>query len=125
MLRYLSVRNSLLLLVGVSAAACGSSSLDIGGPLTLSISAVSPVVVTDSLILQFDVAGTALLGVVIDFGDMQIDSVPFLESQTAGGRRPHLYAAPGQYLITVRAEDRTQPSVTEQLTVTINPVVNP
>ena len=118
---HFKVRSTLLLTVGILGSACSESSLSSGGGLTLSISAVTPVAVSDSLVLEYDVVGRSLLGLVIDFGDTQVDSVAFGGSQSAGGRVRHLYDTPGQYDITARAEDATQPSTTEQLTVTINP----
>jgi len=92
-----------------------------GGPLELSISAISPVAVTDSLVVEYQVVGRTLLGMVVDYGDTQSDSIFFQGAQTAGGRAPHLYAASGQYTISARVDDALEGSVMEQLTVTINP----
>ena len=77
--------------------------------------------VTDSLVVEYDVVGRTLLGMVVDYGDAQADSIFFQGAQTAGGRAPHLYAASGQYTVSARVDDAIEGTVTEQLTVTINP----
>lgn len=100
---------------------CSDTSFSLGGPLVLSISAVTPVAVTDSLVVEFTIVGRNLLGLVVDYGDMQVDSVALLGAQTAGGRVRNLYAAPGQYTVTARVEDAVEGTVTEALVVTINP----
>ena len=100
---------------------CSDESFFLGGPLVLSISAVSPVAVTDSLVVDYTVVGRNLLGMTVNYGDMQTDSLFFLGAQTAGGRIGHLYAAPGPYTISARVEDAVEGSVTEELVVTINP----
>lgn len=100
---------------------CSDEAFSLGGPLVLSISAVTPVAVTDEIVVDYTVVGRNLLGMTVNFGDMQTDSLFFLGAQTAGGRVTHLYAAPGQYTISARVEDAVEGSVTEELVVTINP----
>ena len=100
---------------------CSDESFSLGGPLVLSISAVTPVAVTDSLVVDYTVVGRNLLGMTVNYGDMETDSLFFLGAQTAGGRIGHLYAAPGQYTISARVEDAVEGSVTQELVVTINP----
>ena len=87
----------------------------------LSLSAVTPVAVTDSLVVEYTIVGRNLLGMAVDYGDMQVDSLAFLGAQTAGGRVGHLYAAPGQYTVSARVTDGIEGTVTEELIVTINP----
>ena len=100
---------------------CSEQSVSLGGPLMLSLSAVTPVAVTDSLVVEYTIVGRNLLGMAVDYGDMQVDSLAFLGAQTAGGRVGHLYAAPGQYTVSARVQDAVDGTVTEELTVTINP----
>ena len=114
-------RGAVLLVIGFLGASCTDESLSIGGPLMLSLSAASSVAVTDSLVVEYAVVGRNLLGMVVDFGDMQIDSFFFAAAQSASGRVPHLYAAPGQYAVSARVEDAVEGNVTEGLTVTVTP----
>ena len=100
---------------------CSDGSTSLGGPLSLSISAVTPVAVTDSLIVEYSIVGRSLLGMEVDYNDMQTDSLFFLGAQSAGGRVGHLYAAPGQYTISARVDDAVDGSLTEALVVTIDP----
>ena len=114
-------RGALLLVLGLLASGCTDESVFIGGPLMLSLTAASSVAVTDSLVVEYTVVGRSLLGMVVDYGDMQIDSFFFSSAQTASGRAPHLYAAPGQYSVSARVEDSVEGNVTEGLTVTVTP----
>ena len=118
---HLKRRGLLLSVICLLGWGCSDESFSLGGPLVLSISAVSPVAVTDSLVVDYTVVGRNLLGMTVNYGDMQTDSLFFLGAQTAGGRIGHLYAAPGQYTISARVEDAVEGSVTEELVVTINP----
>ncbi len=114
-------RGPLLFAICLLGWGCSDTSFAGGGPLELSISAVSPVAVTDSLVVEYDVVGRTLLGMVVDYGDTRSDSIFFQGAQTAGGRAPHLYAASGQYTVSARVDDALEGTVTDQLTVTINP----
>ena len=121
MLGHLKHRGPLLFAACVLGWGCADGSVSVGGPLDLSISVAGSVAVTDSLVIEYVVMGRSLLGMTVDFNDMEIDSLFFLGAQTAGGRVPHLYAVPGQYTISARVEDAVEGSVTEEITVTINP----
>ena len=121
MLEHLKRRVLLLFLVCLPGWGCSEEAFSLGGPLVLSISAVTPVAVADDLVVDYTVVGRNLLGMTVNFGDMQIDSLFFLGAQTAGGQVSHLYTAAGQYTITARVEDAVEGSVTEELAVTINP----
>ena len=54
---------------------------------------------------EYAVVGRNLLGLVVDYRDMQVDSLFFSGAPSAGGRVAHLYAAPGQYIVSARVED--------------------
>jgi len=110
-----------LFLLCTLGSGCTDESFSLGGPLVLSMTAVTSVAVTDSLIIDYSVVGRNLLGMEVNYGDMQVDSLFFLGAQTAGGRLAHLYAASGQYTVSARVEDAVEGSVTEVLAVTINP----
>jgi hypothetical protein len=102
-------------------AACSSSDITLGGPLTVTIGSNSPVSLGDSLRLDYDVTGRSLAGMAINWGDAQIDSVGFLGAQTAGGSETHLYDSAGTYTVQTIVFDQLQGSATTDLTVTINP----
>lgn len=108
-------------LLTFALAACGESTLTVGGPLFVELRADSVISVSDSLIVDYDASGRSLLGIVFDFGDSQVDSVQFVGSQSAGGRVAHLYALPGAYVVSGRVEDAVEGSITDQLTVTVTP----
>ncbi len=114
-------RGPLLFAICLLGWGCSDESFSLGGPLVLSISAVSPVAVTDSLVVEYSIVGRNLLGMAVDYDDMQVDSLAFLGAQTAGGQVSHLYAAPGQYTISARVEDSVEGTATKELVVTINP----
>ncbi len=114
-------RCSLLLVLGLLGSGCSSESISLGGPLMLSLSAVSPIAVTDSLVVDYAIVGRSLLGMVVDYGDMQIDSFFFSTAQSASGRASHLYDAPGEYSVSARVEDSVEGNVTEEFSVTVTP----
>lgn len=105
----------------VFGAACSSSDITLGGPLTVTIGSNSPVSLGDSLRLDYDVTGQSLAGMAINWGDAQIDSVGFLGAQTAGGSEYHLYDSAGTYTIQTIVFDQLQGTETTDLTVTITP----
>lgn len=101
--------------------ACSDSRLTIGGPLELAITSNSPVPVTDSLVVNYDVTGRSLLGMAVTWGDESVDSVFFAGSQTAEGRLAHLYTSDGSYMVTAEVTDALEGTVTRELTVTVDP----
>lgn len=102
-------------------AACSTSDITLGGPLTVILGSNSPVGVGDSLRLDYDVSGQSLAGMAINWGDLQIDSVGFLGAQTAGGSEYHVYDSAGTYTVQTIVFDQLQGTETTDLTVTINP----
>lgn len=118
-----SLLRRVLLFAFVAAVltACTSAELTFGGPLDVQVSSNSPVAVSDSLRLEYDVSGRSLLGLVVQWGDSQVDTVLFAGAQSAGGRTFHLYDSAGTYDLQATALDQFQGSVSEQLTVTVTP----
>lgn len=114
-------RSAFFLLVMCAIVACSDSELTFGGPLELSLTSNAPVAVTDSLVVDYDVTGRTLLGMEITWGDSTVDSVFFAGAQTAAGRRPHLYSTDGTFTVTATVTDQVEGTVTEELTVTVNP----
>lgn len=111
----------LLYLSTCAIVACSDSELTFGGPLELRLTSNSPVTVTDSLVVNYDVTGRTLLGMAVTWGDGTVDSVAFAGAQTAAGRLPHLYSSDGTFTVAATVTDQVQGLVTEELTVTVNP----
>jgi len=106
---------------GAILGSCSSNEITFGGPLELQISSNSPVSVGDSLQLDYDVVGRSLLGLVVEWGDSELDSVFFSGAQSAGGRIGHVYGGEGSFTLMARVVDQVEGSDTEELTVTIQP----
>ena len=101
--------------------ACSSNDITFGSDLNVSILSNAPVSASDSLRLDYDITGRSLAGMVIAWGDSQIDSVGFLGAQTAGGSEYHVYDSAGTYMIQATVVDQIQGSDVTELTVTITP----
>ena len=114
-------RPLLAVLAAVSFWACGSNDVTFGGPLDLQVSTNAPVPVTDSLQLDYEVVGLALLGMVVQWGDAELDSLYFSGAQTAGGRVRHLYVAPGDYTVRATVFDQLEGNQSKEVSVTIEP----
>jgi hypothetical protein len=110
-----------LYVVTCAIGACSDSQLTFGGPLDLVLTSNSPVPQADSLVVNYQVEGTTLVGMAVTWGDSSVDSLYFSGAQQAGGRLAHLYSTDGAYTITARVQDANQGSITEELTVTVNP----
>ena len=108
-----------LLVLGV--AACSEASITLGGPLDLQLMSNSPATLSQDLIVEYDIVGRSLLGMVVDWGDMQTDSVFFSGAQTAGGSVNHRYSSSGSFTVSARVEDSLEGSTTGTLGITILP----
>ncbi len=56
----------------------------------------------DGFTFRYDAAGRDLLGVVLNFGDGQADSLSTQGSTKAGATRSHIYELPGTYFAFAR-----------------------
>lgn len=121
MLRSTIIRWAFALSLVAIAVACSDAELTYGGPLAVSVTSNEPVEVTDSLIIEYSVEGSSLLGMEVLWGDETVDSIFFGGAQTAGGRVAHLYAADGTYLVTTTVTDALQGTADRQITVTVSP----
>lgn len=121
MLRSTFIRWAVALSLLPAVVACSDAQLTYGGPLTLSVTSNEPVEVTDSLIVEYSVEGSSLLGIEVLWGDEAVDSVFFGGAQRAGGRLAHLYAADGSYVVTATVTDALQGTEDRQVTVTVSP----
>lgn len=102
-------------------AGCSDAELTFGGPLSLDVTSNAPIVVSDSLVVEYSVAGRTLLGMEVLWGDQTVDSIPFSSAQSAGGRVAHLYDSAGTFTLTATVDDALEGSVTEELSIVINP----
>jgi hypothetical protein len=91
-----------LLLAG---AGCTSTSTDSGEPLsiTLTVDRTAGSAAVDTFTFQYSATGSELLGIVLDFGDGQVDSVAALGASRAGATRPHVYQTAGTFEAFARA----------------------
>jgi hypothetical protein len=82
-----------------AAGGCSSTSTDFGQPLSITLTADRDVAVAgvDTVTFRYDAAGTDLVGIVLDFGDGQVDSLSAQGATTAGATREHVYADPGTF----------------------------
>ena len=102
-------------------AGCSESTLSVGHELRFGLSSNSPVPVGDSVIFRYDVAGTSLSGMVIDFGDSSADSLSFHGAQTATGRVAHRYGRSGSFPVSATVTDAIQGARTETPSVQVDP----
>jgi len=105
----------------IALPACSTSEVTFGGPLDLQITSNSPVTLTDSLRVEYSVDGRSLLGLAVEWGDAQVDSLGFSSAQSASGITGHLYEAAGTYTVRATAVDQLEGSQSKELTITINP----
>lgn len=86
--------------------------------MTMSVDAATPAV-GDTVTFSFQVTGTGLSAVNIDFGDGETDAHTYFGSVEAAGFSTHAYAAAGSYV--VRGEViAAAGSTTDSVTVTVN-----
>ena len=90
-----------------AASACSSTSTDVGGPLSimLTVDRTSGRAGVDAFSFHYEATGTDLLGVVLEFGDGQVDSLAAFGAARAGATREHVYASPGTYLASARVQE--------------------
>ena len=121
MRRHLMGRGWYIAVVACLASGCNSAEFTFGGPLELELTSNSPVSVSDSLRVEYDVVGRTLLGLELEWGDGTFDSLFFSGAQSAGGFRFHTYDSAGTYTVIGSVTDQVEGIVAESLTVTINP----
>ncbi|MEM7417921.1 MAG: PKD domain-containing protein [Gemmatimonadota bacterium] len=121
MRRHLRGRAWAIFACAAVGAACNSAEFTFGGPLELDVTSNSPISVSDSLRVEYDVSGRTLLGMEIQWGDQTRDSLFFSAAQSAGGFRYHTYDSAGTYTLTAAVTDQIEGVVTEELTIVVNP----
>lgn len=93
-----------LLAVGMG---CSSTSTDVGGVLsmTLTVDRTTGLAAVDTFSFHYEATGTELLGIVLDFGDGQVDSLSALGATRAGATRTHVYGSAGVFSASARVLD--------------------
>jgi len=90
-----------------AAAGCSSASTDVGEPLsiTLSVDRSSGAAAVDVFSFHYEATGTDLLGIVLEFGDGQADSLAAQGAARASATRSHVYETPGTYSASAWAHE--------------------
>ena len=111
------------LLAGVLLFGLGCSDTSIGGGNPLSITlTVDPAVgaaAADTFTFQYEATGTDLLGVVLHFGDGQVDSLSALGAVTASATRLHTYEDPGTYSAIASAVEAVGGTLADTVSVEV------
>lgn len=104
----------------VALLACSEVTVEGGGPLTFSLTADQTTgSVGTELTFRYQAGGTALDGIVVEYGDGTADSVAAFGAQTASGFVTHAFAAAGTYVVEGRVEQfgqRLEDEVEVQIT---------
>lgn len=111
-----------LALAGWAAAtACLDDSITGTRPLSIDITVTPATATVDEVVtVRYVVTGTGLAGVIVDWGDGVVDSVPFIGSAVeAEGPVEHQYTAAGTYGILGTVEGLNG-ALTDEASVTIN-----
>lgn len=89
-----------------AASACLDDSITGTRPLTIEIDVDPATAVVDEVVtVRYVVTGTGLAGVIVDWGDGAVDSIPFIGSAVeAEGPVAHQYSATGTYDIVGTVE---------------------
>jgi hypothetical protein len=108
-------------LVAAYLAGCGETA-----PFEQAVSVVlTPGALTaavgEEVSFQFDARGTALVGVIFDFGDTVVDSVELFGATEATGTRFHAFGTPGTFEVAATAQDAVVGAASDTATVTVTP----
>jgi len=116
----LSKKLMLTLCAVLCVAACSDITFEGGGPVSIQLSADrTSVPAGGSVTFTYDVKGTYLDGIFIDYGDGGADSVFTQGSQTAMGVVSHAFALSGSYTVVGRAEDSATGTATAEVTIQV------
>jgi len=100
--------------------ACSSITFEGGRPVTIQLSADrTDVPGGGSVTFTYDVKGTFLSGVVIEYGDGAADTVLTQGAQSASGVVSHAFQLPGSYTVTGRAEDSSTGTATAEVVILV------
>ena len=100
--------------------ACSEITFEGGGPVTLTITPDRTTVpVGGTVTFDFSAKGSILIGVIMDYGDGESDSLDTAGAQTASGRFVHSFHAPGTFTVVGTLLDNLQGSVKTEVQITV------
>ena len=112
-----------LVLAGALTAAigCSDSSTDIGESLSivLTVDPSSGQAGADIFSFHYEATGTELLGIVLDFGDGDIDSLSAQGASSAAATRNHVYESVGVYSASALAFEALGASAADTVLVDV------
>ena len=110
----------LAVIVVAGLAACSDITFQGGGPVTIKLTANKTTVPAGgSVTFSYEVKGTYLDGVVIDYGDGAADTAFTVGAQAASGTFGHAFELPGSYTVIGRAEDGATGTATAEVVITV------
>lgn len=109
----------LLLCLTLSAAACGDP-VDEGYPTAIELSADRTTAgIAEPITFHFEARGQRLAGIILEYGDGEMDAIQTDGARTAAGDRSHAYAASGTFVVRAHAVELTGDSATAVLQVDV------
>ncbi len=116
-----AARGALPLLLVAAAVACSDTGVFVSGePVRITLEVDAPSLDQgETHRFRIEAGGRSLLGVVIEYGDGQVDSIIAAGAQTATHVQDHIYAEPGPYLVRARAEDANGDVARDSVAVTV------
>jgi hypothetical protein len=104
-----------------AGTACTDTSAGVGEPLTLrlTVDRTAGLAAVDTFTFQYEATGTDLLGVTLEFGDGQVDSLSTLGASSAAATRSHVYAAAGRYSAIARVIEALSSTLSDTVVVEV------
>lgn len=102
-------------------AACSSVTFEGGVPISIELSADRTAVPTGTEVnFTYNVKGTYISGILIDFGDGVADTVYTQGAQTAAGVASHSYSEVGSFTVVGVADDSATGTATAEVVITVS-----
>lgn len=106
--------------LAATLGACTDVAFEGGGPLTFDLTADRATARTgQDVTFSFTAKGTALDGIIVDFGDGKADTLQTANATTASGRFVHAYATVGTFTAVGTVWDAQQGPATDQVVIQI------
>jgi len=121
MLRRCFLFAGIFALVGVPA--CSDLSIPASRPTQIFLEvdqAQRPV--GEDFTFSYEGEGENIIGLILSYGDGQVDSIPTFGAQTVGGRREHAFQEAGVFQVTIRMEEASGAVVEDALNVEALPL---
>jgi hypothetical protein len=113
----------LFVLMGVVISGCLEGGIvSVGGPVRLSLTVEKAEAPQGTPhVFKMEAQGQQLLGLILDYGDGQVDSIPTAGAQTATHIEAYIYDKAGEYLVRARVEDQNGRSAQDSVMVSVLP----